>query len=161
MKTSTLIILGSVAAVGIGVAVFLGTREAKAGEVAKNAFKINDDCSVIEVVDMAAFEEAGKDAALAAFRGMDEPADDMIDRVFSILLKNFPQCPARLDGLTIIKIPNQLPVPVAAVRALTANKTVGELKGLVESGQLNLEGGDVKQPFRDRFVSSLFGGIGQ
>lgn len=163
MKTSTIIILGSVAAVGIGVAVFLGTREAKARETAKKAFKVNADCSVIEVVDEAAFQDAAQAAAIAAYEGMDEQADAMFDRVVGVLLKNFPQCPARLDGLTVVKIPNQMPVPISVVRALITGKTVGQLKDDVASGKFSLEGSagdDVpQQPFRDRLMVSLFGGL--
>lgn len=159
MKTSTIIILGSVAAIGIGAAVFLSTREAAASEKAKKAFEIDKDCSVIRVVDEAAFQAAVRDAALASYNGTDEQADVLLDRALSVLLKEFPQCPERLGGTVIFQVPNQLPMPLAVVRAVTAGKTVGELRDAYARGDFNLEGAaaGAASTLRDRITNSLFG----
>lgn len=165
MSPAIKILLGVTAIGVVGGVVFFATREAKAQEAASKAFKVSPDCKTIEVIDMAEAKLAVEAAAVASFRGTGELARDFIDRAFGILTRDFPQCPKPLPGETIIKVQGQMPMPIAAVRAVIGDRTLDELKTMVESGDIsiggfNLEGSSGRgQSFRDMILQAAVGAV--
>lgn len=139
------------AVVTVGGAVFIFSREAVAKEAGKKAFRVNAECTEVEVID----EEAAKQALVAAatlhFRGMDQHAIDLIVRALG---QAIPQCPIN-DYMKISGIPGvPFGVTVGQVRAIVGDKTLEEVQDLAAQGGLpgipGLEGAAVGPPGSDQ-----------
>lgn len=167
MKTTGKIILGITVAAAVGIAMFFGTRRAAAASAAAKGFEIDDGCERITLVDQQQAEKAIRDAALVAYRGLKEPAIDLLNRVLGAM---FPQC--NLTSATVFVVPGpggvQVEVPLGLIQLGLLNKTVGDVKAQAEAGDLppglQLEGapapgGAATKPRTDYIPNVLFGGI--
>lgn len=152
------ITLGVTAVSIVGGAVFLATRKASAKKAASKAFKINADCSLVELISEDDARQAILDAGLASFQGTDEPAIDLLNRALKVM---FPQCKSyddmvfrvHRDGLTY-------DIPIGLVRLPLLGKTVGDLKKIAESGKLDFVGSNPTTGPADVsfLIDPIFGG---
>lgn len=132
MKTRSILILGTIAAVGIGLTVFLGTRTASAQDNARKGFNITPDCSTITLIDPEAAKAAVIDAGTIGLRGMDEPASDLAKRIFATM---FPGCEL---GITTVFVVGDQKIQWGMVAIAIAGKTVGEVIDMAKNGEIDL-----------------------
>lgn len=139
MNTALKIGLGITLAAAIGGGVFFFTRGAAAASSAKQAFKVTG-CKKIELLDADAAEQAITAAAIASFRGMDEPAAALLDRVVGTM---FPDCPdlanegsVVVPGATMFPgIPSEFAgkeVPLSVLKLLLVGQSVADVKKALE-----------------------------
>lgn len=152
------ILLGTAIVGTIGVVAFLSSARAAAAELAAEGFIVADDCSTIEVVDQDAATTALQKAAISIFPSMNDPAVGFLD---ACLARMFPQCADRLREMSIVfqhdKSTASVTVPLGVIRLYLHDKTVGDVRELLEKGDLEgaAYGGDVD--VRDFITSAIFG----
>lgn len=139
--------LGLALAAGIGAAVFLGTRKAAAADAGKKAFKVDAGCTKIEVVDADAAKSALQAAAMAEFRGRDEPARDYATRVAAIVLGCKPS-----SGTMISGVPGQGGISWGSVLSKLGDRSVGSLMGELGGA---MQGGAVDDNFNPSPINDL------
>lgn len=122
MKTWIKIALGGSAVILAGGAVFFATRSAAAQESAAKAFEVSADCRTVRVIDEEAAVAAIKNAALVTFRGLDEPANDLMLRTIKFLTKCEPT-----DDMLIVNSPAGVNMTVGQAKAIIGDKTVGQV----------------------------------
>lgn len=131
--------LGLALAAAVGGGVFFFTRGAAAASSAKQAFSVTG-CRKIELVDADAAEEAIRNAAIASFRGMDEPAAALLDRVVTTM---FPDCQGIADtGSIVVPGASMFPgipaefagkeVPLSVLKLLLVGQSVADVKAAME-----------------------------
>lgn len=117
----------------VGTAVFVFSRPAAAKAAGAKAFKVSDDCKSVEIIDEEAAKSALIAAATIAFKGMDQPA---IELIVSALGYAIPQCPIN-DYMKITGIPGvPFGLTIGEVRAIVGTKTVAEVQELAAQGGL-------------------------
>lgn len=122
--------LGLALAAGIGAAVFLGTRKASAAASGKKAFRVDAGCTKVETIDQDAAKSAVQAAAMAEFRGKDEPAIDYLGRVIVIVIGCTPS-----DATMFVGLPGSAGgLSWGSIRSMVGNRTVAELAELAASG---------------------------
>jgi len=129
-------IIGGMALAGVGAVVFLASRKAVAASKAAEGFEVTPDCSRIKLVDQEAAKSAATDGLLAAYKGMDEPASDLLVRLLGVL---FPQC--TITGNIVLEVPGYPAMTISAIRLLLYGQSVGDVKDKLEmGGSFGLEG---------------------
>lgn len=121
------------AVITVGGAVFIFSRPAAAKAAGAKAFKVTADCTTVEIVD----EEAAKSALMAAgtiaFKGLDQPAMELI---VSALGYAIPQCPIN-DYMKISGVPGvPFGVTIGELRQIVGDKSIGEIQELAAKGEL-------------------------
>lgn len=152
------IIIGTVVVGTIGVVAFLSSAKAAAAELAAEGFVVASDCSTIEVVDQDKATDSLQKAAISIFPSMNDPAVAFLD---ACLARMFPQCADRLSEMSIVfqhdKSAAAVTVPLGVIRLYLHDKTVGDVRELLDKGDLEgaAYGGDVD--VRDFLTSAIFG----
>lgn len=145
--------VGFAIALGVGTAVFLGTRKASAAAAGAKAFRVDADCRKVETLDLDAAKAAVQAAAMAEFRGQDEKAIDFAYRVVSLVIG------CRPSNLTMfVGLPGTVGgISWESVKSQIGDRTVAELAQLAASGGVQM----AVQPGYEGTASSNLADIGK
>ena len=133
------IVAGLGLAVGVGAAVFLGTRKASAAAAGTKALRVDAGCTKVEAIDVDTAKSAIQSAALAEFHSKDEPAIDYVTRIAKLVLGCTPK-----DTTVFVGVPGSAnTITWGQLRSQLGSMTVGTLASMA-SGAIQAAGIDFK-----------------
>lgn len=127
-------VVGLGLAVGIGAAVFFGTRKAAAADAGAKAFRVDPGCKKVETLDLDAAKAAVQAAVMAELRSKDEKAIDFLERTIKLVIGCTPT-----DETMFVGLPGSAGgLSWGSLRTMVGDRTVAELAQLAAEGGLQM-----------------------